>query len=46
MLKVIVWGKLSPRLNYLENISVGRGDLSVEVESDFLALFKKRSEIK
>ena len=46
MLQVIVWGNISPRLNYLENISVGRRDLSVEVEPDFLALFKKRSEIK
>ena len=44
-LRVIVRGKFSLGLKCLEKISVGRG-FSVEVGPDFLALFKKRSEMK
>ena len=40
-LRVIVRGKFSPGLNCLEDISVRRRDFSVEVEPNFLALFKK-----
>jgi hypothetical protein len=46
MLRVIVRGKFSPGLNYLENKSVSKRDLSVDMLPDFLALLKKRSEIK
>jgi hypothetical protein len=42
MLKVIVRGKLSPGLNCPDDISMGMGIFP----PDFLALFKKRSEIK
>ena len=42
---VIVWGKFSPGLNFPEYISLGR-DFSVEVDPDFLALFKTWPDIQ
>jgi len=38
--RVIVQDKISPGLNYLVDISVERCGFSVEMESDFLELFK------
>ena len=46
LLRVIFQWKFSPGLNCLENKSVERRDLSVEVLPDFPALFKKRSALK
>jgi hypothetical protein len=35
----------SPRLNCLEDISLGMGDFSLEVEKDFLALSKNDKKV-
>jgi len=44
MFRVIVRGIFSSELICLENIFMGRRDVSLEVEPDFLALFEKQSE--
>ena len=46
MLRAMARIKISPGLNCLENVSMGRRDFSGEVESDFLLLFKRRPKIK
>ena len=45
VLRVNVRGKFFTRLNCLEDIIVGRRDLSEEVEPDFLALLKKDQKL-
>jgi len=45
MLRIIVSAKFLLGLNFLENISVRRRYISMEVRSDILALFNKTSEI-
>ena len=45
MLRVIVRGKFPPGLNRLEDVSVRRMDFSVEMVSDFSALFKKDEKL-
>jgi hypothetical protein len=44
LLRVIVWCKFSPRLNYLDDISMGRG--ISPWRWDFLVIFKRWSEVK
>ena len=46
MLGIIVQVEFSPGLNCLEYIYMERRNIYVEVEPDFLILFKKRSKIK
>ena len=46
VLKLIVRDEFLLGLNCPEDISRWEGDFSVEVEPDFLVLFKDRSEIK
>ena len=45
MSRLIVWGKFSPGLNCSRGYYREDWDFCAKVEPDFLALFKKRSEI-